>query len=103
MSRINLTPEEAEELGADKYLGAAPHAVMLNLANVTEDPEVQAKMPHIAEALERLAEGLGEVFDEINWGMDPENPVQDGAAADRRAMAAFRAAVGQDEVEGVDE
>ena len=96
MSREAATPEELEDLGADKYLGAAPYGVLSNLANIVEDPEVQAKMPHVVEAIDRLAEGLGEVFDEINWGMDPENPVQDGAAADLRALAAFKAAVGQD-------
>jgi hypothetical protein len=102
MSERNATPEEAEELGANKYLGSAPYTALSSLANIVEDPEVQAKMPHISEALDRLAEGLGEVFDEINWAMDPENPVQDGAAGDRRALAAFKAAVGQDSAE-VDE
>lgn len=96
------TPDEADELGADKYLGPAPFTVMTNMSNVTEDPEVQARMPRVSEALERLTEGLGEVFDEINWGMDPQNPDQSGAAADRRAMEALRTALGL-ETEEVDE
>lgn len=97
------TPEEAEELGTNKYLGPAPYNVMSNMSNVTEDPEIQARMPRVSEALERLTEGLGEVFDEINWGMDPQNPDQSGAAADRRAIEALRTALGLEAEEEVDE
>ena len=97
------TPEEAEELGTNKYLGSAPYSVLSNMATVTEDPEIQARMPRTAEALERLAEGLGEVFDEINWACDPQNPDQSGAAADRRAIEALRSALGLETEEEVDE
>jgi len=89
-----LTPEEAEDLGVNSYLGAAPAAVYMNLAHVTDDPEIQSKMPRITEALERLNEGLTDVMAEINWALDPQNPCQDGGPADRRAMLALRMALG---------
>jgi hypothetical protein len=94
MSRDSISNEQAEDYGVNSYLGSAPAAVYMNLAHVTDDPEIQAKMPRITEALERLNEGLTDVMSEINWGMDPENPVQDGAAADRRAILALRMALG---------
>lgn len=94
MTRQRLTDEEAAAFNA--YLGTVPASIYMSMAQVTDDPEIQAKMPRVAEFLERLNEGLTEVFGEINWGMDPENPAQDGAAADRRAMLALATALGME-------
>jgi hypothetical protein len=96
MVRERITDEEAEEYGADTYLGSAPLAIFLNLSNVTEDPEVQSRLPRTVEVLERLNEALGEVMDGINWAMDPENPGagEEEEKTDRKMFAILRAAFG---------
>lgn len=63
------------------------------LDDVGRDHEVRARWPHVAQAMRKLADALGEVLHDMDWCLSDDTSIDDDGAFDQKSLELLRQAL----------